>query len=1013
MEPCRVVEILQNSKSRGSGYLITPSHVLTAAHVVKPGSVGTKCVIHPLCHPPNGRTTPAQESRPKPVSAKLRWTSAKHDLALIEVGDGPLAFPDDVTVAFGEVPMDGMAHQVVGSGFPAAAGLDQRTIIGKLSWVLTGPRRFDIDVISAIPRDWTKWGGFSGAAIFADNLLVGVVRTVDENWNGSVLEATPASWLLDDSSFEKCFRDVGLVKPRVIDAGAIDRVMPLDFEFDISTASFLRFSPRNPRVPFLGRDAELRALNEFLLAERRHPFAWWLITGGGGAGKTRLALELCLHARRQRWRAGFLPRHFKAEVSALDAWFPRAPTLIIADYVMTRIEEIRSLAARLARRDGLPPLRLLLLEREAGQFFESKLLGSDQSDRGVIEKARYTPAPLSLPELTDDQLWNSVRERPWSAEGAPVQLTRVEFFRRLGQLDRLRRPLVAMILADALTSSTEHAGLGGLEQELRELLQRDRDHLWPKELGAVNAMVGKVEADIAIAFATMVDGLGPEELGAIEAARRKPIDPDILPACGIAIGKPLSSVPRLGRLEPDLIGEFFVLETLRRDPNNPFAKPAHNWMPKAAWRARAREMLDFVTRSMRTFPLHDAIQQIETTVEGCRESWLAASFRVLAEASDPMEGFDDVQRWLLPHAKSDPAAALTFADLTTVASYLEFGLDSAPRGAPSLRRDGPLAPMSMVHHSSERYARLLIALFGHLTTLHEAHADEKLLQEQIAGAMFNVGGTLGALGSSDDAIAAYDDLIACFSNATEAPIRERVASALFNRGVTLGALGRSHPAMATYDDLISRFGDASEAPIREAVARALFNEGATLYVLGRWDDAIVAYEDLIARFGDASEVPVRERIASALFNRGVALGALGRSDDAIAAYDDLIARFGDASEMPISEQVAGALFNKGAALDALGRREDAIAAYDDLMARFGDLSEAPIRERVANALFSRGATFRALDRSHDEVAAYDDLIARFGDASEAPIRERVAKVLLNRGDFALRARPLRRRDRGL
>lgn len=115
----------------------------------------------------------------------------------------------------------------------------------------------------------------------------------------------------------------------------------------------------------------------------------------------------------------------------------------------------------------------------------------------------------------------------------------------------------------------------------------------------------------------------------------------ILPACGIAIGKPLGSVPHLGRLEPDLIGEFFALETLRGDPNNPFAEPPHTWMPKAAWRASGSGMFDFVARAKQTFPDYPAIQQVDITVEGVSESWLLAAFAILARADNLTVGFGD------------------------------------------------------------------------------------------------------------------------------------------------------------------------------------------------------------------------------------------------------------------------------------------------------------------------------------------------------------------------------------
>ena len=51
-----------------------------------------------------------------------------------------------------------------------------------------------------------------------------------------------------------------------------------------------------------------------------------------------------------------------------------------------------------------------------------------------------------------------------------------------------------------------------LETMLQDLLQRDRDHLWPKELGVAKTPIGKADADVAIAFATMVDGLARGEV---------------------------------------------------------------------------------------------------------------------------------------------------------------------------------------------------------------------------------------------------------------------------------------------------------------------------------------------------------------------------------------------------------------------------------------------------------------------------------------------------------------------
>lgn len=620
MEPSRIVEILQDGKSRGTGYLLTPNHVLTARHVVNPEVVGTACTVRPLCAGVQWVAPPAQDQRPDPVAAEVGWTSAYHDLALIRVtGEAPTLY-GTATLPFGQIPADdGAQHKVQGAGFPAASGIDQRSIAGDLTWVLTEPRRFDIDVESAIPRDWRKWAGFSGAAVFARGLLVGVVRTVAENWNGGVLEATPAAWLLEDPGFRHYCGQWGIALPARLYAGEVDPTVPLECDLPSTTEGLLRFSHYNPRVPFFGRSDALSQLEAFLTCEAGRPFAWWMVTGGGGVGKTRLARHLCRNMPQPGWHAGFLPRKFNANTAALDAWTPRVPTLIVADYVMANIDQVHILADRLARRQAPPKLRLLLLEREASELFESHFLGPSDTERVWIAQARYSPPaepaesrqesvrdrlrPLRLGELAEDDLWTLVKGCPWQAIPVPLGMSREAFFRELGQLDSQRRPLIAMILADALTTSVERAGLGGLQTQLRDLLVRERNRIWPEILKVADTRIGKAEADVAIAFATMIDGLGKPELSAIEAARGLPIDPEILPACSLAIGKPLRPmVARLERLEPDMIGEFFALETLCGDPNNAFVEPPHSWMSETAWRTNGSAMADFVLRSKQNFP---------------------------------------------------------------------------------------------------------------------------------------------------------------------------------------------------------------------------------------------------------------------------------------------------------------------------------------------------------------------------------------------------------------------------
>jgi tetratricopeptide (TPR) repeat protein len=160
-----------------------------------------------------------------------------------------------------------------------------------------------------------------------------------------------------------------------------------------------------------------------------------------------------------------------------------------------------------------------------------------------------------------------------------------------------------------------------------------------------------------------------------------------------------------------------------------------------------------------------------------------------------------------------------------------------------------------------------------------------------AFALFAEGWALGVLTRGEEAIAAYDDLVARFGNSSEPALRDQVARALVNKGVRLKNLGKPAEAVVIYDDVLSRFGDAVDPVLREAVARALINKGNSLRLLGKFEDEIAAYDDLLERFGDSAEPTLRERVAKALFYKACASARTGD----VAATVDILRRWRDHS----------------------------------------------------------------------------------------------------------------------
>ena len=129
----------------------------------------------------------------------------------------------------------------------------------------------------------------------------------------------------------------------------------------------------------VGREEELQPLQMWLAVKGdRSDISVHCLTGQGGAGKTRLAIELCEWAERAGWSAGFVHHdelaRFHDHHHPSD-WQWDRPTLVVVDYAAASARTLRAWLEALAAGDAGPqahPLRILLLERHADR--ESRLV---------------------------------------------------------------------------------------------------------------------------------------------------------------------------------------------------------------------------------------------------------------------------------------------------------------------------------------------------------------------------------------------------------------------------------------------------------------------------------------------------------------------------------------------------------------------------------------------------------------------------------------------------------------
>lgn len=153
-------------------------------------------------------------------------------------------------------------------------------------------------------------------------------------------------------------------------------------------------------VPFdPGRQPELDALNIWL-EDKRWPQALRLITGSGGLGKTRLALELCRQSLASKWYAGLLDTDLHDQdmgASWLALLRVDRPLLIVIDYAETRQITLLALIKAMVATPSKHAVRLLLLARDGGEWWDS-LPGKDKSCEPLLS-SYATTGPFRLAAL--------------------------------------------------------------------------------------------------------------------------------------------------------------------------------------------------------------------------------------------------------------------------------------------------------------------------------------------------------------------------------------------------------------------------------------------------------------------------------------------------------------------------------------------------------------------------------------------------------------------------------------
>ncbi|MBZ4323077.1 tetratricopeptide repeat protein [Streptomyces huiliensis] len=1014
----------------GSGYVIAPGLVLTSAHVV----------------PAVGRTVtffrPGEDGQ---YAATVAWRGTpgeRDDAALLRFDDG---HPDAAgaprpaaPTRWGRLVTDRPETGCETWGLPAAVQRkDQAAEILHLRGTVN---RADRSVANrhlmrlterVVPctddsgRKISPWAGLSGAAMFCDGLLTGVICTDFGGFEHTRLEVAPAYVLLRDDGFRRILAEHGVgtvAEPAEwagVKSGLDDR--PAVPDPPASPAALLEAG--HAVVPFRGREELLEDLREWCA---RPGLDVRLVHGPGGQGKTRLALELTVHLAGGRTAVVWPKKAAEAEHLAALA-DTAVPVLVVLDYAETRVEQLTALLTAVVARPVPEPFKVLLLARTADDDWWRPARRANSATRDILDGLAGIPLPPLEPHpegragayrAAVEHLARALRDlpgqehHPWPAVAAAVtDAVRREPARLAGpSLDRaltLHMTALADLLDEAVRTAADRPAATAAPETVRvekRLLDHEseywdraaRQHL-PPDLDTESR-----EDALAAAFLCGADTRHQAEalLGRISYLG------DRGRACHRSLARWIAALypPRDGRawgsLRPDRLAEYFVGRRLIRNPDlapdllgdgtpaagdrasHDGASHGHPRYGHASYGHRSNGHASHGLTDAQTTQLLTVYAR-------------AAAHPAHVDALDaPLTDLCVRRRDVLAHPAVDVTTRVERPQ-PLVAALEE--LADAPGATPEELQDLADRLPRPTHALGPLAAKVAERLVG----IHREWAAEDAARlPGLALALRRLTGRLGDVGRAREAYAATEEAVGLYRRlAAEDPAayEPHLAAVLHNLSLMARALGRRQEALAPAEEAVEFYRALHRAQpdayaFRSGLAHGLGALAQAKGELGRPEAAMTAMDEevgirqgLVAERGDEA-LP---ELAAALNNQAIWLTECGRVEEALTASAEAVAHYRSLAERrpdAFRNGVARSLGTHSTGLHLAGRTRDALeAAEEAVRIRSGLAAERPGAyladlalsvHSLAVDLGEAGRPAEALARAAEAVALYRDLVTR-------------------------------------
>ncbi|WP_435113705.1 tetratricopeptide repeat protein [Nocardiopsis synnemataformans] len=951
--------------SIGSGYVIAPRLVLTSAHVVPE---------------PGGAVTFFTATGDTVYTGTVAWRGAPHgrdDAALVEITDTAWPAPP-VRVRWGRLVTHTPGIPCHTWGYPDVAQQSGQAVETSQPAGTINPGNHFVgnhhvmDITTHPPR-WggqgSPWGGLSGAALVCGDLVVGVVAADPAHSGHAQVEAVPAYVLHHDPAFWAVLEEHGasrVLEP--VELADLAHRQPAHRR-RLSPASLLEAHRRV--VSFHGREELMDALTAW--CKQPGELSAVVVHGPGGQGKSRLAHELTHHldhtTQGQRWATLWLtdttdPSHLKALARV------EVPLLVVVDYAEARTRQLTDLLRVCERESGSTPIRLLLLTRTVGEWWEQV-----NTDTGhlLTDISEHT---IALPPL------------------APARVDREHEYRTaLHQLANALPKADTPVTVDWTTTAADLATpelsapewdtvLSVHMRALADLL----DATQPPPRAARAGRSGPVEARVLVHerayWKRSATGYGIQVGGATSEWQNTVLEQVLAVA--------FTRSPATIEEADTLLGSMPVLV----DQTTALRQQVRRWIcalypngDTGLWGAIQPDRLlehflaDQLTKSPGLFDPH-----MEDLTEEDARRWVSLYTRAAAHPAFAPHLGEQITRLCVQHARVLGAAAV---DVATQAEHPEPLIKTLSQIAQGSQT--PIDILIQLSHVLPRFSHRLAEFAADLT--HRQVDIYRGLVAQDAGAFLpdlaaslnNQSNRLGDVGRREQALEAITEAVDHYrALAEQSPdaFLPDVAMALNNQSNHLGALGRREQALEAITEAVQvRRALAEQNPdtFLPDLATSLNNQAVHLSGLGWQEKALEAITEAVqVRRALARQRPITSLpdLAMSLNNQAAHLGGLGRYKEALEATAEAVQirrALTEQSPDAFFPDLAMCLNNQALCLGGLGRYEEALGAITEAIEIREHLAE--LRPAVHQTEIERSREVRDWLKGLDEDQGLD----RHGD----------------------------------